>query len=95
MRHGNRDGGFRLLSTDILFLKATWVPPLPRAQSASRTTLNGCCCLVTVGGRDERHCWKPSGKVLMLCSSHHDWFFMNGKASFLGMDLSSLNEMPV
>ena len=49
----------------------------------------------SLGGRDERHCRKPSGELVMSRSSHHDWSFMNGKASFLGMGLSSLNEMLV
>ena len=88
-----RDGGFRWLSTDILFFKATWVPPLSRAQSANRTTMKGSYCLVTVSGRDERHCQKPCSELLMLCSAHRDWFFLNGKASFLGMGLSSLTEL--
>ena len=50
-------------------------------------------CLVTVAGRDERHCQKPSSELLMLCSAHLDWFFLNGKASFLGMGLFSLTEL--
>ena len=38
------------------------------------------------GGREGgRCCQKPTGKLITLCSSHHDWFVLNWKASLLGL----------
>ena len=91
--HGSGDGGFLRLSTDILFLKSAWVPAPLRAQyansKASTESLKGCCGLVVMAGRGGRGCWKPSGQLMMLCSSYRDGSVLKGKASFLGMDLPS------
>ena len=95
--HGSGDGGFLRLSTDILFLKSAWVPAPLRAQyansKASTESLKGCCGLVVMAGRGGRGCWKPSGQLMMLCSSYRDGSVLKGKASFLGMDLPSPPEM--